>query len=136
MFLYHDFNTRSAYWVLTANSLIGIVTIALIAFQLITSESATFMYMLISVLSVMLILNIYFAYRIYKLSKKALVLCLWLYGLQIVGFETEQLMFSMSFGLQLNFSWSFDRFSFSVNLAAIIILFIVYSALKSVSKQS
>lgn len=135
MFLYHNFNTRLAYWVLAISSLIGVVTLALMALQLTASESANFMYMLILVLSVMLVFNTYFAYEIYKLSERALTLCLWLYGLQIVGFETEHLSLSMSFGLQLNFSWSFDSFSFSVNLAAIIIWFIVYSALKSVRKQ-
>jgi hypothetical protein len=98
-------------------------------------KSATYMYILVSALLVILVLNTYFAYRIYKLSEKALTLSLWLYGLQIVGIETEHLSFSLSLGLQLTFSWSVESVSISVNLASIIIWLIVYSALKSVRNQ-
>jgi hypothetical protein len=134
MFSHHNFKTTLAYWTLAVSSLVGAMTMALVVPQLITSGSETSMYVLVSALLVMLILNTYFAYSIYQRSEKALTLCLWLYGLQIIGFKTEYLSFSLSFGFQLTFSWSFDSFSFSVNLAAIIIWFIVYSALKSVRK--
>ncbi|MBU2057244.1 MAG: hypothetical protein KJ556_06940 [Gammaproteobacteria bacterium] len=135
MFLHHNFNTKLAYWTLAVSSLVGVVTISLMTTQLITNQSATFMHILVSALLAMLVLNTYFTYRLYKLSEKALILCLWLYGVQVVGVETEYLLFSLSFGFQFTFSLSFDSFSLSVNLAALIIWFIVYSALKSVRKQ-
>lgn len=135
MFSHHNFNTKLAYWAMAVSSLIGVVTMTLVASQLIPNQSATYMYILVFALLVILVLNTYFAYKIYKLSEKALTLSLWLYGLQIVGFETEHLTFSLSCGLQLTFSWSVESVSISVNLAAIIIWLIVYSALKSVRNQ-
>lgn len=135
MFSHHNFNTKLAYWTMAVSSLIGVVTMTLVAPQLMPDKSAAYMYILVSGLSVILVLNTYFAYKIYKLSEKALTLSLWLYSLQVVGFETEHLTFSLSCGLQLTFSWSVGSVSLSVNLASIIIWLIVYSALKSVRNQ-
>lgn len=135
MFLQHNFKTRLAYWAVALSSVIGVVSLTLIASQLITTATATLVYVLIYFLFAMLILNTFFAYKIHKRSKKALMLCLLLYGIQIFGFETEHLAFSLNFGFQLTISVPFYRFSLSANFAAVIIWLIVYSALKSVRKQ-
>ena len=136
MFSHHNFNTKLAYWTLALSSVFGAISLSIITSQLLPQGNTNFISGLVLFLTVILCLNTYFAYRVYKLSKKALVLCLWLYGFQIIGFETQYLSFSSSFGFQINISWSFDNVTLSVNLTAILICFVLYKALKSLRKQS
>jgi hypothetical protein len=104
-----------------------------ILFPSLVDEQPTLIYGLVAILSLMLILNTYFAYRIYKRSISALKWCLWLYGLQIIGFETENYALSLTFGMKFTITWSYETTNITFNLLAIVIWFLVLKALRSVS---
>ncbi len=80
----------------------------------------------------MLALNTYFAYLIYKRSLRALKLCLWLYGLQIIGFETENWALSLNFGMNVSMSFVYNSTLVTINLLAIVIFMVILLAYRSV----
>ncbi|SEA98428.1 hypothetical protein SAMN04488051_11182 [Alkalimonas amylolytica] len=132
MFESHNKYTILTYWTLALSSVVGFVVMGMLIPSA-TQNQTLLMYILISVLSVMLLLNTYLAYKVFKRSVFALKWCLWLYGLQIIGFETANWGFSLIFGLQINISWAIGESSLTINLMAIIIWFLVFKALRSVN---
>ncbi len=132
MFESHNKYTKLSYWTLAISSVVGFVAMGMLI-PSVTQNQMISMYILISVLSAMLLLNTYLAYKIFKRSVSALKWCLWLYGLQIIGFETANWGFSLIFGLQLTISWAIGESSLTINLMAIIIWFLVFNALCSVN---
>lgn len=131
MFEEHNKLTKASYWLLAISSLIGFVFIAAILPQL-TWDTPWVSYVLVAVLGLMLALNTYFAYLIYKRSLKALKLCLWLYGLQIIGFETDNWALSFNFGMNMSVSWSFNSTEVTINFLAAAIFVIILLAYRSV----
>jgi hypothetical protein len=99
----------------------------------VTQNQMFSMHILVSALSAMLLLNTYLAYKVFKRSYSALKWCLWLCGLQIIGFESADWAFSLIFGLQLTISWEIGESSLTINLMAIIIWLLVFKALRSVN---
>jgi hypothetical protein len=132
MFGSHNIFTKLSYWLLALSSLSGFIFMGMI-FPSLVDEQPTLVYALVVILSLMLILNTYFAYRIYHKSISALKLCLWLYGLQVIGFETENWALSLTFGMKFTISWSYETTNITINLLAIAIWFVVFKALRSVS---
>lgn len=132
MFESHNMYTKLSYWTLALSSVAGFVAMSMLILS-VTQNQMFSMYILISALSTMLLLNTYLAYKVFKRSFSALKWCLWLYGLQIVGFETAHWSFSLIFGLQLSISWTIGDFSLAINFMAIVILFLVFKAIRSVN---
>lgn len=132
MFESHNKFTKLSYWLLGLSSLSGFIFMDMF-FPSLVDEQPTLIYALVAILSLMLILNTYFAYRIYHHSVSALKWCLWLYGLQIIGFETENWALSLTFGMKFNITWTYETTNITINLLAILIWFLVLKALRSVS---
>ena len=132
MFESHNKFTKLSYWLLALSSLSGFIFMGML-FPILVDEQPTLIYGLVVVLSLMLILNTYFAYRVYKRSISVLKWCLWLYGLQIIGFETDNYALSLTFGMKFTVTWSYETTSITFNLLAIAIWFVVLKALRSVS---
>lgn len=132
MFESHNKFSKLSYWLLALSSLSGFIFMGMF-FPSLVDEQPTLIYALVAILSLMLILNTYFSYRIYHRSISALKWCLWLYGLQIIGFETENWALSLTFGMKFIVTWSYETTNININLLAIIIWFVVLKALRSVS---
>jgi len=135
MFEHHNKYTRTSYWLLSISSLAGFLIMGMFLPSL-GGEQPVLIYGIEILLSIMLLLNTYFAYRIFKKSTRALKLCLWLYGLQIIGFETENWALSLNFGMDASLTWSYESTNITFNLLAIIIWFAVFKALRSVTKAN
>ncbi|MDQ2077118.1 hypothetical protein [Marinimicrobium sp. ABcell2] len=131
MFGEHNRLTKTSYWLLAISSLAGFVFMALVLPQL-AWDTPWISYALVTALGLMLVLNTYFAYLIYKRSLKALKLCLWLYGLQIIGFETENWALSLNFGMNVSVSWMYKSTEVTINLLAIVIFVVIFLAYRSV----
>lgn len=132
MFESHNKFTKLSYWLLALSSLTGFIFMGMFLPSLFDAQP-TLVYALVAILSLMLILNTYFAYRIYRHSTSALKWCLWLYGLQIIGFETENWALSLTFGMKFTITWTYETTNITINLLAIVIWFVVLKALRSVS---
>lgn len=130
MFLSHTKYTKLAYLTIVANSLLGFLSLGAII-PLLTDFELNFTYIVTSVLVLMLFVNLYIAYLIYKRSFFVLKLCLWLYGLQIFAFDFGSFSFSMIFGTKFLLTWSIGNFSISFNIFALVIWAIVKKALLS-----
>ena len=132
MFESHNKFTKLSYWLLALSSLSGFIFMGMFIPSL-DSGQPIVIYVLVVILGLMLILNTYFAYRIYHRSISVLKWCLWLYGLQIIGFETENWAFSLTFGMKFTISFTHETTNITINLLAIVIWFVVFKALRSVS---
>ena len=132
MFASHNKYTKLSYWILAISSIIGFIVMGMLI-PSVTQNQPVLMYILVSVLSTMLLLNTFFAYKVFKRSVSALKWCLWLYGLQIIGFESANWAFSLTFGLQFTITWAIGETSVTFNLMAIVIWFLVFKALRSVN---
>lgn len=135
MFEEHNKLTKASYWLLAISSLVGFAFLGMLLPQL-TWDQPWLSYVIATVLSLMLICNTYFAYRIYKRSIKALKFCLWLYGLQILGFETENWAFSLNFGMNASISWVYESNEVTINLLAIVIFVVVFFAYRSIKSAN
>jgi len=135
MFQHHNKYTKASFVILCLSSLVGLIFMGMFLPSL-TAEQPVLIYILSAVLSLMLLLNTYFAYQIYRRSMPALKLCLWLYGLQILGFETENWALSLNFGMNFSVSWEYETTNITINLLAIIIWFVVFMALRSVNQAN
>jgi len=131
MFEEHNKLTKTSYWLLAISSLVGFIFVAATLPQL-TWGAPWVSYALAAALSLMLALNTYFAYLIYKRSIKALKLCFWLYGLQIIGFETENWALSLNFGMNVSVSFVHNSTLVTINLLAIVIFVVILLAYRSV----
>ncbi|WP_341937449.1 hypothetical protein [Marinimicrobium sp. C2-29] len=131
MFEEHNKLTKTSYWLIAISSLIGFAFMAAILPQL-TWDAPWISYALAGALGLMLALNTYFAYLIYKRSLRALKLCLWLYGLQIIGFETENWALSLNFGMNVSMSFVYNSTLVTINLLAIVIFMVILLAYRSV----
>lgn len=132
MFESHNKYTILSYWTLALSGGVGFVAMGMLI-PSVTQNQPLLMYILISVLSAMLLLNTYLGYKLFKRRFSALKWCLWLYGLQIIGFESADWAFSLIFGLQLTISWEIGESNLTINLMAIIIWLLVFKALRSVN---
>lgn len=135
MFEYHNKYTKLSYWLLVISSLFGFIFMGIFLLGLGGGQSLL-IYGLAFLLSLMLILNTYFAYRIFKKSNRALKLCLWLYGFQIIGFESENWALSLNFGINTSITWSNGSTNITFNVLAVIIWFVIFKALRSVTKAN
>jgi len=131
MFEEHNKLTKASYWLLGLSSLVGFAFVGMLLPQL-TWDQPWLSYVIAAILCLMLICNTYFAYRIYKRSIKALKFCTWLYGLQILGFETENWAFSLNFGMNASISWAYESNEITINLLAIAIFVVVFLAYRGV----
>lgn len=135
MFEYHNKYTKTSYWLLAISSLVGFVFMGMFLPSL-GGDQPVLIYGIAILLSIMLLLNTYFAYRIFKKSTRTLKLCLWLYGIQIIGFETENWALSLNFGMNASLTWSYESTNITFNILAIIIWFVIFKALRSVTKAN
>lgn len=94
----HNRLTKATYWLLAINSLVGFAIITVFAPQFLRGQPWP-VYILTAASGLMLVFNTYLAYLVYTRSLKALQLCLWLYGLQVAGFQAENLTFNLTFTL-------------------------------------
>lgn len=131
MFEEHNKLTKASYWLLATGSLVGFVFMA-VALPQLTWDTPWISCVILAVLSLMLTLNTYFAYLVYKRSLKALKLCLWLYGLQVIGFETENWALSLNFRMNISVSWSFNSTEVTINLLATVIFVVMLLAYRTV----
>ncbi|MES2604861.1 MAG: hypothetical protein V4603_07980 [Pseudomonadota bacterium] len=132
MFEKHNKLTRTSYWLIAASSLAGFFSMAAVLPSFMAEHSGI-SYVLGTALSLMLLLNTYFAYLIYKRSLRALKLCLWLYGLQIIGFETDSWAFSLNFGMNVSVGWTYGSTAITLNLLAIAIFAFIFLSYRSVA---
>ena len=132
MFKLHNKYTKTSYWLLAASSISGFIMMGMLLPSLMGNQ-LILTYIVVSVLSLMLLLNTYLAYQVFKKNKSALKWCLWLYGLQVVGFESANWGLSLTFGMQLTVTWSIGEANITFNLLAIVIWFVVYKALHSLN---
>lgn len=130
MFEKHTNFTRAAYIIIGLNSLIGLLSLAVIS-SFLSEFKLDFQYITTLFLSILLFLNVYFAFLIYKKKLFMLKFCLWLYGFQIIGLKTDNFEFSLVFGTKLEVTWSIGSFNLMFNIMAFIILFVLFKALSS-----
>lgn len=135
MFEDHNKLTKASYWILSISSVIGFIALALVLPQL-ASSGSWFIGIIGAVLTLMFLLNTYFAYLIYKRSLKAIKFCMWLYGLQIFGFDSESFSFGLTFGLQAFLSINIGSSTLTINFAAIIVFIVLLLAHKSANNAN
>ncbi|PSU25092.1 hypothetical protein C9I99_26925, partial [Photobacterium lutimaris] len=133
MFEKHNKYTKSTYWLLAINSLIGVCFLGLLILNLAGGKSAL-EYVFFVVLVAMLFLNGFCAYKIYKRSYIALKLSFWLFLLQVFGFSTSSWAFSLNVGMSFYISFKLDSVELSVNLIAVLIVTIISAAIRSIKK--
>jgi hypothetical protein len=133
MFEEHNRLTKATYWLLAISSLVGFVIITVFTPQFIREQPWP-LYVLTAASSLMLILNTYLAYLVYTRSLKALQLCLWLYGLQVVGLKTENfLALHLTFTVNPTMSLgTLGSTQITINLLAVAIYIVILSAYRSV----
>ena len=133
MFDQHSGYSRAVYILLAINSLAGIAFTGAILPQLVP-ESDFIETVLVTV--PVLLINTYFAYRIYKKSGKALKLSAWFYSLQIIGIETDSVAFSLDSGMRILLVWENEGIQFAVNLLAMVTLIVILLALRNVVRNN
>lgn len=75
------------------------------------------------------IINLFVAYKIFRGSLRFIKFAFWIYVLQIIGFETPHLGFSITLGYSFNITWSVYDVSIIFNLFAILMSVILYKAM-------
>ncbi|WP_257324049.1 hypothetical protein [Pseudoalteromonas rhizosphaerae] len=75
------------------------------------------------------IINLFVAYKIFRGSLRFIKFAFWIYVLQIIGFETPHLGFSITLGFSFNITWSVYDVSIIFNLFAILMSVILYKAM-------
>ncbi|WP_438467007.1 hypothetical protein [Marinomonas sp. PE14-40] len=56
--------------------------------------------------------------------------------MQIIGFETENWALSLNFGMNASLTWSYEFTNITFNVLAILIWFVVFKVLLSVTKAN
>lgn len=136
MFQEHNKLTKTTYWLLAISSIVGLIVLTAFMPQFLHGEPWP-IYALTAVVVLMFIINTYLAYLVYVRSVKALQICVWLYGLQIVGFKTENWTFSLAFTVNPTVSIvGLGSTVIVVNLAAIAIFCVIVSAYRSIKDDS
>jgi hypothetical protein len=77
-----------------------------------------------------IVINLFVAYKIYQGSFRFIKFAFWMYLLQILGFETPNLGFSITLGFSFNITWSVYDVSIVFNLFAILMSVILYKAMR------
>lgn len=134
MFDQHNKLTTTSYIVLGVSSLIGFIFIVIIL-GLNGPNQGWPHFLIAGIMCLVLFLNTYLAFKIYKRSKRALVFSLWLYGLQVLGFETENWAFAFEFGMTATASFDYEGITLNINLLAIVIFSILFFAYRSVRNE-
>lgn len=80
------------------------------------------------------IINLFVAYKIFRGSLRFIKFAFWIYVLQIIGFETPHLGFSITLGFSFNITWSVYDVSIIFNLFAILMSVILYKAMRNVNE--
>lgn len=130
----HNRYTRATYWVLFVGSAVGFVFVGgllLTGMTLKTELPKMWFVVLTIILSGMLIANSYIAYKIYKKSYSAFRLCLILYGIQILGFETENWALQLNFGMSVAITIGIGSVKVTLNMMAIAIVALGIKAMKT-----
>ncbi|MBX2808412.1 MAG: hypothetical protein KTR20_07245 [Cellvibrionaceae bacterium] len=135
MFENHNKLTKASYWLLAISSVIGFI-ISMSTLPQLASPGSWPVSIMGVVLTLVFLLNAYFAYLIYKRSLKAIKFCMWLYGLQILGFESENVSFSLAFGLQVFLSINSGSGILTINFAATVVFIILLLAYRSVKNAN
>jgi hypothetical protein len=77
------------------------------------------------------IINLFVAYKIFRGSLRFIKFAFWMYVIQIIGFETPHLEFSITLGFSFNITWSLFDVSVIFNLFAILMAVILYKAMRN-----
>jgi len=133
MFKTHNKYTIATFSILGISSLIGFYFIGMM-YTLFGNEEPLLIYVVAGILSVMFLLNTYFAYLIFKRSLRALRFSFWLYAAQILGFDTGNWALSLNFGMNLSISFSYETTEVTINILAIIICVVAHLAYCSIAK--
>ena len=133
MFKRHNKYTIAMYSVLGVSSFIGFYVLGML-YTTFGNDQPLLTYVVVGILSVMLLLNTYFAYLIYKGSLRALRFSFWLYAVQILGFDTGYWALSLNFGMNLSISFNYETTDVTINMLAIIICVIAHLAYRSIAK--
>jgi hypothetical protein len=80
------------------------------------------------------IINLFVAYKIFRGSSRFIKFAFWMYVIQIIGFETPHLGFSITLGFSFNITWSLYYVSIIFNLFAILMAVILYKAMRNASE--
>jgi hypothetical protein len=80
------------------------------------------------------IINLFVAYKIFRGSLRFIKFAFWIYILQMIGFETPHLGFSITLGFSFNITWSVYDVSIIFNLFAILMSVILYKAMRNVNE--
>lgn len=127
MFESHNKLTTVSYRLLAFNGGAGFIFMGLYLPSLVSEQLLLFL---------LLVLNAYFAYRIYHKSVSAIKWCLWLYGLQIVGLSTKNWSVGLASGMKVNITLSYEAINITVNLMALVIWVVLLLALFSLSNAN
>lgn len=76
-------------------------------------------------------LNIASFYGLFKKQLWSLKLIMGLYFIQLIGIETPDFSFALSTGVKLPISVTFNELTVTLNLLAVLVLWVSYSSLKS-----
>ena len=75
------------------------------------------------------IINLFVAYKIFRGSLRFIKFAFWMYVIQLIGFETSHLGFSITLGFSFNITWSLFDVNVIFNLFAILMAVILYKAM-------
>jgi hypothetical protein len=75
------------------------------------------------------IINLFVAYKIFRGSLIFIKFAFWMYVIQLIGFETSHLGFSITLGFSFNITWSLFDVNVIFNLFAILMAVILYKAM-------
>ncbi len=113
---------------------IALIGISLISFAVLSQMSQfPFSDLLFVLLPILLIvsLNIASFYGLFKKQLWSLKLIMGLYFIQLIGIETPDFSFALSTGVKLPISVTFNELTVTLNLLAVLVLWVSYSSLKS-----
>ncbi|XOV80631.1 MAG: hypothetical protein ACFHVJ_06705 [Aestuariibacter sp.] len=80
-------------------------------------------------------INLFVAYKIHKGHLRFIKFAFWMYVIQVIGFETPNLGFSITLGFSFNIVWSVFDVSIVFNLFAIFLSLILFKAMHNGSES-
>lgn len=86
---------------------------------------------LILLVSLGILINLFLAYKIYRGRVVFVKIAFWLYVLQILSLETPDHALSLMLGSSFSVTWLFGDVSFTLNLFAVAMSILIFTAIRS-----
>jgi hypothetical protein len=116
-------------------SILSAAVLGASSFLFLGHESAELFVIVMSLLGLIVIfINLFIAFKVYKGNFKCIKVAFWLYVVQILSIEALNFSFYFSLGFTLLLSWSIGSVTVTLNLFAIFMSVLLYKVMKNVGE--